>query len=351
MADIVKMFTSGFWRYVVAWLLPCAAFLGGLLATIYPSAKHLPVLTQIDKAATADTTLGLVIFSGVTLGLSAVLALSYEPVYRLWEGYTWPKKLFMFGRKMELKRYESLQKRRNSYVDLEEETENAENLKDEEKDNLTAYYETKRSLLGELKQQFPEYGQDFLPTRLGNGLRAAERYGYERFGLDSQALWYEVGAAAPQELAEELNAARGVVDFFISAATLSSAFVLVSIGAALAKLDWSFVWYALIALVISRLCYLRAARSVGAIARAQQAIVNVSREELANQFGLTIPDEFEQEQEMWKALKRFVVDGKADDLQEWRQLAPPDQAEPAGENTLSQRHPATSLPARRRMAR
>lgn len=198
MADIVKMFTSGFWRYVVAWLLPCAAFLGGLLLTVYPSVKTLPILRSINTAASADTVLGLFIFGGVTLGVSAVLALSYEPIYRLWEGYTWPRQLFIAGRKREVERYRSLKTKRNAYLDRAEKASEADN------DDLVAYHSTRRALLGEKGQQFPQYEEDFLPTRLGNGLRAAERYGYERYGLDSQTLWYELGAATPEDLAEEL---------------------------------------------------------------------------------------------------------------------------------------------------
>jgi hypothetical protein len=341
-ADIVKMFTSGFWRYVVAWLLPCAAFLGGLLLTVYPSIRDLPVLKTIDTAARSDTALGLFIFGGVTLGISAVLALSYEPIYRLWEGYTWPKRLFIFGRKREVDRYRSLKIKRNAYLDRAEQASEADN------DALAAYHSTRRALLGEKSQQFPQYEEDFLPTRLGNGLRAAERYGYERYDLDTQALWYELGVATPEDLAEELNAARGVVDFFISAATLSAFYALIAIGAALAKLDWVFACYALIALIISRLSYLRAARSTGAIARAQQAIVNVSRGKLASLFSLAVPDDIDRERKMWRALKAFVVEGDSDALQEWRKPTFRDQKEEQeNDGAVGDARPAASLPGRR----
>jgi hypothetical protein len=345
-ADIVKMFTSGFWRYVVAWLLPCAAFLGGLLLTIYPSIKSLPVLTSIDTVTSADTALGLVIFGGVTLGISAVLALSYAPIYRLWEGYTWPKLFFIFGRKREVGRYRSLKTKRNTYLDRAEKASEADN------EDLTAYHSTRRALLGEKAQQFPQYEEDFLPTRLGNGLRAAERYGYERYGLDSQTLWYELGAAAPEDLAEELNAARGVVDFFISAATLSSLYALIAIVAALAKLDWVFACYAFIAVVTSRLSYLRAARSTDAISMAQRAIVNVSRDKLANLFSLAVPDDIDGERAMWRALKAFVVEGESDALREWRKAASQDRKEEQeNHSAFGGARPAASLPGRRGIVR
>jgi hypothetical protein len=343
-ADIVKMFTSGFWRYVVAWVVPCAAFLGALLLTVYPSIKALPVLTSIDTVASADTALGLFIFGGVTLGISAVLALSYEPIYRIWEGYTWPKPLFIFGRKREIERYRSLKKKRIAYLDRAEADESDD-------DDLPAYYSTRRALLGEKGQQFPEYQEDFLPSRLGNGLRAAERYGYDRYGLDTQTLWYELGTATPESLAEELNAARGVVDFFISAATLSWIYALIAIGAALARLDWVFACYALIAPIVGRLSYLRAVRSTGAIAKAERAIVNVSRSKLADLFSLTVPDDIDQERAMWRALKAFVVDGESDGLREWRKPASQDQkGEEGAGRAVGDGRPAARLRGRRGIA-
>lgn len=346
MADIVKMFTSGFWRYVVAWLLPCAAFLGGLLLTIYASVKSLPLLRSVDSAAHGNSALGLIIFSGVTLGMSAVLALSYEPIYRLWEGYTWPERLFILGRRKEVERFRSLRKNRNRYL-----KQTAEAGDEEGPRHLAAYYSTRRDLLGEKAQQFPEYEEDFLPTRLGNGLRAAERYGYDRYGLDTQTLWYELGSATPENMAEELNAARGVVDFFISAATLGGFYALIAVIAALAKQDLVFACYALIALAISRATYLRAARGTGSIARAQRAIVNVSRKDLANLFGLMLPDDIDEEREMWRAIKEFVVDGRSEALGKWRKHAALDQqAEPEEGVVIHDPQPAAGLPRERGIA-
>src|SRR5215469_581022 len=133
MTDIVKLFTGGFWRYVVAWLLPCVVFLSALLLTAYPSVKSLPALRHIDALASSNSTLGAVIFGAAALGISVVLALCYEPVYRLWEGYPWPRPLFIAGRSREIKRYKSLAKRINTHVARAQEAKDA-------KDNSLAAY-------------------------------------------------------------------------------------------------------------------------------------------------------------------------------------------------------------------
>jgi hypothetical protein len=318
-ADIVKLFTNGFWRYVIAWLLPCAAFLAGFLLTIYPSIKSLPILASITSATHSNFGLGALIFGGITLGISALLALSYEPIYRVWEGYPWPKRFFIIGRNHELKRYKKLAVRIDTYIDQAEEAEAANDY------SSAAFSSNKEALLRELYQLFPVYEVDFLPTRLGNALRAAERYGYERYGLDTQVLWYELGAVAPEPLAEDLYSARGMVDFFVSAATLSWFYAIIAIILAIVKRDLIFLCYALAAVLVSRLSYLRAARGTGAIAKAQQAIVNVSRSKLAELFGLTIPIDIGKEKEMWSALIAFISEGSAEDqrhLQAWQNFAP-----------------------------
>ena len=64
---------------------------------------------------------------------------------------------------------------------------------------------------------YPEASSDVLPTRLGNGHRAFERYGESRYGLDSQSLWYELLAVAPPTSRSEVDETRSPVDFFISA--------------------------------------------------------------------------------------------------------------------------------------
>ncbi len=190
--------------------------------------------------------------------------------------------------------------------------------------DMVAYSSTREALLREAYKLFPGYARDFLPTRLGNALRAAERYGYERYCLDTQVLWYELGAVTPEPLSQDLDSVRGMVDFFVSAATLSVIYALITASVATAKTDWVFAVCALVGVVLSRLSYLRAARGVGAIAKTQQAIVNVSRGKLAGLFGLAVPADMHDEKEMWSALVAFVRDGTADDqdpLQAWRKPA------------------------------
>jgi hypothetical protein len=152
-------------------------------------------------------------------------------------------------------------------------------------------------------------------------MRAVERYGLDTYSLDTQVLWYELGAVAPESLQEDMQSARGMVDFFISLAVLAGVYTATAAGLALWRLDWRYGLGAVIGLLLARAAYLRAVRHVLELGKAQQAIVNVSRGKLADVYGLALPIPIDDEREMWSALTAFVRSGDAKDakaLEVWR---------------------------------
>ena len=56
------------------------------------------------------------------------------------------------------------------------------------------------------------HGEDFLPTRLGNVLRAAGETPYYKYGLDPITCWPHIWLILPAETQEHLNSSRQALD-------------------------------------------------------------------------------------------------------------------------------------------
>jgi hypothetical protein len=71
---------------------------------------------------------------------------------------------------------------------------------------------------------YPPDARDIMPTRLGNILRAAESYPYERYGLDAVLTWPRLFPLLPDGLTAALVAARAEVEFHLTISALASVF-------------------------------------------------------------------------------------------------------------------------------
>ncbi|HEX6473368.1 MAG TPA: hypothetical protein VF069_30035 [Streptosporangiaceae bacterium] len=315
MSDVFKMFTGGLWKFVVSWLLPCVVFVAVFLVTLYPPFKRFGFVARLDKSVTASDALGVVVFAMTAFVIAAVLALNYAPVYRTLEGYTWPRALFLWGRRAQLKR-------RNSLADqINEATANAATAAENEQPHVAGFHATREAVLRERLSVYPRYEEDYLPSRLGNAMRAAERYGLDTYDLDTQAFWYELGTVTPESLQEDMQSARGMVDFFVSIVVLAGLYGVAAAGLAFWRLDWRYGIGTALGLLLSRFAYVRAANHALEIGKAQRAIVNVSRGKLAEVFGLALPASIDDERTMWSSLTEFANTGDpadAEALEAWK---------------------------------
>ncbi len=280
MADIVRGLTGGGWVFLYAWIFPSVIALGAFWLIVYPAAGQLPIASDIASLSAAQE--GVVLaFSAVGLGL--ILSVLYTPLYRLLEGYSWPKPCREWGIDRQRDRKRDLQSRRAG-VGWEE------------------------GLRIEKLRRFPVDDREIAPTRLGNALRAFETYGKDRFDLDSQTMWTELCAVVPESLQLELDRSRALVDLFVALVYLSAGFGVLALLAAWRTqgFELRLVVSGVSALILMRVWYQLAVSSSSYWHLTVQALVNLGRKELASALGLRLPATLSEERQMWGLVTQLV---------------------------------------------
>ncbi|WP_326731501.1 hypothetical protein [Streptomyces phaeochromogenes] len=145
------------------------------------------------------------------------------------------------------------------------------------------------------------------PTRLGNAIRRLEEYGYDRYRLDSQVLWNELTAMAPEQARRQVDITRTSVDFFI--ALLYGHTVLVAMALCVTSVDSAdppiLLGTAGVLGILCPLWYRAAVAATDEWAAAVRALVNLGRHPLAQAMGLDLPQDIEEEREMWRMVSRM----------------------------------------------
>jgi hypothetical protein len=165
-----------------------------------------------------------------------------------------------------------------------------------------------RALLRERLRRYPVDDGQVAPTRLGNAIRRLEEYGYQRYKLDSQTLWYQLAGAASKQLRDQVDAARTGVDFFVCLlyGNMLIMFTALCATAAPRANNITLLLSALVLVAASLLWYRLAVVTTDDWAAATRALVDEGRKTLADAVGLAIPQELELERKMWQAYSRFV---------------------------------------------
>lgn len=319
MGDIAKGVLGGGWSLLVGWILPTAINLGILSITMGPSMRQAPVANQIFTASPGAKALLLLIASVLT-GL--ILNALQVPLYRVLEGYLlWPARLYARRSRHHRKRRSELadeltrtRRARRAAAEREQSAGTAPRsiapdgeapaVPDPRDEVLTA---TQQALLGERLARYPVQDDQVTPTRLGNAIWRLEEYGYDRYRLDSQVLWNELTAMAPEQARRQVDTARTSVDFFI--ALLYGHTVLVAMALCATSFDSAdppvLLGTAGVLCVLCPLWYRAAVAATDEWAAAVRALVNLGRHPLAQAMGLDLPQDIAEEREMWRMVSRM----------------------------------------------
>ncbi|WP_393063037.1 hypothetical protein [Streptomyces sp. LN549] len=296
---------------------------------------------QIFAASPGAKTL-LLLTASVLMGL--ILNALQIPLYRVLEGYLfWPARLYARrsrhhrGRRRMLA--DEVTRTRSARRAAAERAQPADTalrpltsggaasgVSDPRYDVATA---TQQALLGERLARYPVQDDQVTPTRLGNAIRRLEEYGYDRYRLDSQVLWNELTATAPEQARRQVDIARTSVDFFIALLYGHTALVAMALGATSVEGadPQILLGTAGVLGILCPLWYRAAVAATDEWAASVRALINLGRHPLAQAMGLNLPQDIEEEREMWRMVSRMsrtrFQDGAAA-LNRFRSLPGPD---------------------------
>jgi hypothetical protein len=280
MGDLFKALSSGFARFVLAWIAPSVLTLGLFCLFVLPEVKQFWLVTQVLAPTRNNQFASVVVFAFFVLFFSVLFAYTAAPIYRLLEGYTLPKWLRRRLLRRQLRTW-----RRVRAIEL----------------RYRVTGKMSSNLDFELIDSYPHRQSEVQATRLGNAMRAMETFGVTRYGLDSQALWYELQGVAPEGTRRDTEEGRIPVDFFVSSLAHMTTLGVVAIAVAVATGTALPAFVGVFALATTPFAYRMAIENIAEWAAATKALVNLGRLDLATHLGLRMPNTLADEREMWDA--------------------------------------------------
>lgn len=292
MLDILKTAAGQSLFPLLAWIFPSGLAVLAVWFVMLPmlAAAGYPVPAVVSGLTGAAAISWL---TGISIALGAVLNVMSTPLYRLLEGYSWPKWLRQCAVNWQKRKYRALRATVEAGI---------------------AGQEWETGLAWERLARYPSDIDQIAPTGFANALRSFETYGVSRFKLDSQIMWTELWSVVPDQTRTEYNGAKVFVDLFVATFYLSLAFALASLIIVFIDCQHRLLdAIAVIApLVLAVYCYRMANVASTSWSATVQALVNIGRKPLADSLGLVLPATLAEEREMWEAVVGYVFYGPTD---------------------------------------
>lgn len=192
-------------QWVATLFTPAFIFwMGGVLAYVTRYGWE-PIAKVFPDAKLEALQIAVLAGISILIYISALIVQRFDvEILRGLEGYWYPglrdllRPLLNCMTQRQIDRYKQLNKRRKPLS--QKQLRDPSSLSLQERAELVRYDRAIR--------QFPTEENDFLPTRLGNLLRAAERRPNDRYGLDAIICWPRLWLLLPDSAKKELQDAR-----------------------------------------------------------------------------------------------------------------------------------------------
>lgn len=268
---------------------PAGAFLAlGLLAWIDKYGRQ--SLEKFAQSITIGQTLGIFIGVIFLLMIAKIFGSRLaQPLLRFLIG-DWPDFLTRLRSRQITRHLEKRKQLKNRWSELARQLEAGEATKLEEYATL----DTK------LSNDFPVEAKHFMPTRLGNIIRAAEEYPLHRYNLEINTVWSRFWLVVSDQTRQELITARRELNARVEV-LLWSLLLLV-------WLVWAW-WIAVVWIVASVLAYFSLFDIAYIYGHLLRAAFDLERFNLYEALRWKLPDSPDEEQKMGATLSQFFRRG------------------------------------------
>jgi hypothetical protein len=304
-----KLFDRSFF---IGFFLPASLLFSGSLANVFAfgfiSDKFIEFLS---KKSTLGATTSIVI-----VWLLSILLMAFNrPIIRLLEGYG------------DLNPFRVLlgRERENFKTQAEPHLRRMNNVLDARRQGVPESEEFSELSVWQTTSNYPEEVALVLPTRLGNVMRAYERYSDVVYGIEAIVVWPRLFMLIPEQARERIRDGEALFHFAVNmllAGTLTLATsvgmiidILYYNGVADASKLFSFPIIAVLALGVFFTWFSWWVLPDTARQRGEQvkSTFDLYRSNLADALGLQLPDTEAEERRMWRLVSRRLLLRVADD--------------------------------------
>lgn len=274
-------------RFFLNVFLPCLVFWGVLIATWFAGRAQL--VGAVKTWATLDTSIQLLLAGGFIAWVflfSSVMESNSTSILRLFEGYWNIPKVGEFFAKI------------------------GRNWHRQKLANLGARFDEDPAAYEEvyLTYPLPEQTDHLMPTRLGNILKNAELYPFNRYGIDAVLFWPKLYPLFPAEFAAAIAQLRGGVDTMLLVTVLAAAFSLLSgVYLVIVRAPW---WLFLICfgggVITAFTAYRGAMGAVMPYAEQIKTGFDIYRSDLLKKLRVPLPTTLAEEKYRWEELGFLV---------------------------------------------